>query len=767
MSAGRGGQWMAPERVGEFQIKGVLGAGGMGVVFLAQQTTPRREVALKVMKDGLRSPRLRRRFAAEAEALGRLRHPHIAQIFGSGVHFEAGTEEEPLEVPYYAMEYVPNAKTLVRFAREAALTLPARVSLFVKVCRALHHAHQRGLVHRDIKPGNVLVEPNGEPKIIDFGVARDVRDAAAGAGGVGGAVTANTLPGQFVGTLMYMSPEQVAIGLGGADAESVDHRSDVYSLGVVLYELLRNRLPYAIDNVPTLKLPEVIRSEPAVRPTGEDAGFPRSLETILMTALHKERGRRYQTAAELADDLERFLDNRPIRASGDSVWYLLSVRARALVADHAGLALAAAWVLSAAVGGLIAAPWAWPETSALWLQRAAWSARAGRDEPTPAAAFEHVGIIVLSERSDVAGMAARERLAGVDPADPVSRRALDARLLERLARAGPRAIAWDITYAGDAAADPLIARAAELRFANTGVVLATDSWSLDPSGRPPRISAALSGGGVVGGGVRFGTILIGDDEDGHWYVQLASGPADSAARGLALETFAVARHPAGTAVAQVDLAGERVTLRTRDQGWGWFAPPPVLIPAITQVEEQANESAGVRAGDVVGMRQAALPSDTAIERAVTDYQAVMEADEATLRRWFGGKVVVVGALRPDARGQVDRHPYADGRNAPGWAGHATALEELLTHFDVAAPASAAGLGTLAAGAPAMVLGWRARSRVMRWAGWAALTAAAAAGCVAAVWLSGVVVNPIGLSLGMLGSVWAASLVRRCRPARFG
>src|SRR5882672_9650253 len=211
------------EKIGRYTITRLIGEGGMGAVYEAEQDQPKRTVALKVIKPGMASPELLRRFAQESQALGRLQHPGIAQIYEAGTA-DAGYGPQP----YFAMEFI-RGKGLRDNVEERHLNTRDRLEIVAKVCDAVHHAHQRGLIHRDLKPGNILVDETGQPKILDFGVARVTdRDAQA---------TSQTDVGQLIGTLAYMSPEQVL-----ADPLELDIRSDVYALGVILYELLSGRM---------------------------------------------------------------------------------------------------------------------------------------------------------------------------------------------------------------------------------------------------------------------------------------------------------------------------------------------------------------------------------------------------------------------------------------------------------------------------------------------------------------------------------------------
>ena len=197
----------------------------MGTVYEAEQDRPRRKVALKVIRPGLASPQLLRRFELEAQVLGRLQHPGIAHIYEAGMA-DAGYGPQP----FFAMELVPG-RPLTEFAEAEQLGTRERLKLMARVCDAVQHAHQKGVIHRDLKPGNILVDGQGQPKILDFGVARATDADLA-------VTTLQTDIGQLVGTIPYMSPEQIE-----ADPSQLDTRSDVYALGVITYELLAGRLP--------------------------------------------------------------------------------------------------------------------------------------------------------------------------------------------------------------------------------------------------------------------------------------------------------------------------------------------------------------------------------------------------------------------------------------------------------------------------------------------------------------------------------------------
>jgi WD40 repeat protein/predicted Ser/Thr protein kinase len=315
-------------RIGRYRVVRRLGEGGMGTVYEAEQDSPRRTVALKVMRPGLDSPELRKRFAQEAGILGRLHHVGIALVHEGGV-----TEDGRL---YFAMEFI-RGLTLDEHVRRHSPEVRARLELVALVCDAVQHAHEQGVVHRDLKPANVLVEESGQPKVLDFGVA-----SATGAGVLGS--TAHTRTGQLIGTLGYMSPEQVA-----ADVRAIDARSDVYALGVILYELLADRLPYRVDGLPIPEVVRVIREEEPSRLGSINNHFRGEIETIVAKALEKEKARRYQSAGELAEDLRHYLAREPIRARLPSVAY----QVRRFVGRHQGLVAGTAVVFAALLAATI------------------------------------------------------------------------------------------------------------------------------------------------------------------------------------------------------------------------------------------------------------------------------------------------------------------------------------------------------------------------------------------------------------------------------
>jgi serine/threonine protein kinase len=326
-----------PERIGEFRIIGKIGQGGMGVVYEAEQDHPRRRIALKVIRPGVASGQVLRRFQLEAQVLGRLQHPGIAQVYEAGTAQVETSGGLTVEQPFFAMEFV-RGKPLNEHLEATPLGTRQRLELFAKVCDAVQHAHQKGVIHRDLKPGNILVDESGQPKILDFGVAR-LTDADVQV------TTLQTDVGQLIGTIPYMSPEQVA-----GDSRELDTRSDVYALGVVCYQLLTGRLPYDLQGKTIPEAARSIAEEDPVRLSSVNRVFRGDLDTIVAKALEKDKNRRYQSASDLAADVRRYLSDQPISARPATTVYQLRKFARRNKALVGGVLVAFVALLIGIIG---------------------------------------------------------------------------------------------------------------------------------------------------------------------------------------------------------------------------------------------------------------------------------------------------------------------------------------------------------------------------------------------------------------------------------
>lgn len=321
-----------PQQIGAYQILGLLGHGGMGAVYRARQLNPPREVALKIIPTTFATPDLLRRFEFEAAILGRLSHPGIAKVFEAGVSLESGRR-----TPFFAMELV-NGQPAPLAAARMRWSIRQRAELLVEICEALQHAHQRGVIHRDLKPGNILVDDGGRPRILDFGVAR-VIDEDVGA-------TLHTAAGQIIGTPAYMSPEQIS-----GDPREIDTRTDIYSLGVVAYELLSGQLPLDLSGASLARALEIVRDTTPARLGAVAPECRGDLETIVGKAMAKDKEQRYPSAAAMGADLQRFLRDEPILAVPPSTSYRVYKFAR----RHRALVAGASVALLSVLGGAAAA----------------------------------------------------------------------------------------------------------------------------------------------------------------------------------------------------------------------------------------------------------------------------------------------------------------------------------------------------------------------------------------------------------------------------
>ena len=339
-TAGGQGPLQAGATLGGVTLIRFLGAGGMGSVYEGWQEPPGRAVAVKVVHDVLARAAIDR-FQQETRILGRLEHPDIARIH------TCGSVDTPVgPAPYFVMELVRDARPLTQFAAEQGLSLPQRVRLVSRAAAAINHGHRRGVVHRDLKPGNILVDADGHPKLIDFGVARCTAvDMPHG--------RAETRAGDVVGTLRYMSPEQLA-----AAPDAIDGRSDVYALGLILHELLTGQLPYDLHGSSPLEAARIIDAHEglALRPltralidAGTATGEASGLASIITRCLEREPGDRYQSAADLAADLDRWLAGEPIRARPPTAWESLRRFARRHRIAAAATAVAVTSLLLAVV----------------------------------------------------------------------------------------------------------------------------------------------------------------------------------------------------------------------------------------------------------------------------------------------------------------------------------------------------------------------------------------------------------------------------------
>jgi len=335
----------APDLIPNYQLLREISRGGQGIVYKAIQKTTKRQVAVKVMREGpFAGPRDRIRFEREIEVLAQLNHPNIVAILDSGV-----VRRDAGHMHFFAMDYI-SGRSLDAWLNESKRTVDEVLGVFIKICEAVNAAHLKGIIHRDLKPGNVRIDGQNEPHILDFGLAKTATGEVVDELDAQATPQMMTVTGQLLGSLPWSSPEQ-------ADGRiaMIDVRTDVYSLGVMLYQCLTGRFPYEVIGAIRDVMNNILHTSPARPSSVSRPGRARindEVETIVLKCLSKERDRRYQNAGELARDLHNYLDGQPIEAKRDSGWYVLRKKAsrhRALAASVAAI------VISAIAGGTTAA----------------------------------------------------------------------------------------------------------------------------------------------------------------------------------------------------------------------------------------------------------------------------------------------------------------------------------------------------------------------------------------------------------------------------
>ncbi|MCX5691529.1 MAG: serine/threonine-protein kinase, partial [Planctomycetota bacterium] len=304
---------------GQFRLTRLIGEGGMGAVYEARQERPDRRVALKILRSPLATPGQVSRFDFESQILARLKHPGIAQVYEAGMHRDAtGT------TPWFAMELIEAAEPVTRWAARCKgsagwtkETLRLVVSRFIDVCEAILHGHQQGIIHRDLKPANILIDASDRVRVIDFGIARMIESDEA---------PTRALTSSITGTLAYMAPEVFSHGV---EAPAVpDTRGDIYSLGVVLYELLAGSVPLDVGMLPLFEATDKIAHESPPRPGSIDGFLSGDLDAVILKSLAKEPAQRYQSLADFAKDLRRYLAGEAVDARPPTLRYQLRVLAR-------------------------------------------------------------------------------------------------------------------------------------------------------------------------------------------------------------------------------------------------------------------------------------------------------------------------------------------------------------------------------------------------------------------------------------------------------
>lgn len=606
-------------RIGDFTLVKIIASGGMGTVWEAIQHNPPRTVAVKVMNHGLDSASAKARFIRESELLARLQHPNIAVVYEAGIDTTTGKE-----IPFFAMEYIAGAKTIIDYAREHNLNLQQKLELLRQAAAAVAHGHERGIWHRDIKPANLLVDAKGTVKLIDFGVAH-----AADANRMG--TLLHTASDQLLGTLQYMSPEQCA-----GDAHAVDGRTDVYSLGVVAYELLSGKLPYDLKGKSLAEMVRMITQERHEPLSELDPVITISIERIVNQAIEKNPADRQSSASALENELRLLpLDPAtlpPARPLGRRLPKWPRIVLAALI-GLGGVAIAQVCdrpaVLSA-IGGR------WFESTAAKIST----------HMQPAEDFQaRVALLGVTDQTDVERLASSLQLPGVSAAraNTASLRRLYGSLIPILVEAGARAIVFDIAFVGETEFDADFAAGIDhARAAGVPVIAVMPDWM--PSQISPPIREKIRLGGASGK----------QRDGGFWSYHLAVRHTDGVTiPSIGLLGLTSAEYPRHRLSFDINEGAVDINIAP-DSGAAPFTK--TRITELVAVSEPSET--GLEIGADIAQLLLPIPKAETLAMATIDIADIFDADLAERSKRVRGRIIVVANMRGGAERKFQ---YPDGQ----------------------------------------------------------------------------------------------------------
>jgi len=649
---------LGPPSISGYTLERVIAAGGMGTVYSALQHSTGKRVAVKVMHGGLLTAEAAVRFKNEYRAQARLDgHPGIPTILDAGFY-----QDDLGARPFYVMEHIPGEETLSRHVVKRALSSRQRLELFAKVCDVVHYAHENGYIHLDLKPDNILVDEFNQPRIIDFGVARSVglEDASSRLAGA-------------MGTPEYMSPEQTE-----QHNPTLNRRSDVYSLGVILYQLVCGSMPYKIDRAHPDQVARTIRFADPAPPCIEHEPVSIPLRTIMLRAQAKDPNRRYETARDLAAAVRRYL-----RLTGP-------VCGAPRVACAA--ALLAATVVGGWIGDRIGVPLAFRYTD-LNANFVRTMMNAGTSDSL--AALDRISVIAFDERTDFDAIAAKVGLDPLPPGDKRARRAVHGELMKRLCDAEPAVFVWDLYFPRESDADAVFAEGASmLRERGVPVIVATPNWCRDEQGIPQTSATILPH-------VYWGGVTVQLRGNNQFDVDLVMVPENGVPKPSIVPLTALAMHrPSERAQVTVDLSSGEIFA-------SFVRPHPyiegesvktggsrTIKASYVASQEELLDSQCLFPGDQRFMLSCVVPSDETIAKLRIDYGELFEYTPAELRRKFKDQIIIVGSNEEG----VDIHEVAEGRWEHGVYLQTAAVSTLMGNDLPRETSPAADMGLAAAGA---------------------------------------------------------------------
>ncbi len=596
----------------------------------------------------------RERFEREAQLLARLHHSGIVQVFEAGTH-----QEGPDQVPFIAMEFIPGARPITQFAAAKSLKPRQIVELVIQACAAVQHGNEHGIIHRDLKPSNVLVDQDGNVKVIDFGVARALDSDIAD-------VTMQTHIGQLVGTVHYMSPEQI-----GGDSRVLDARTDVYSLGVVLYELLSGNLPFDLRGKSLAEATQSVQADSPARLSSIVQHIDLSLETIVNKATARDRADRYASVRDLADDLSRWTRGEEIAAKPAG----LAERAVRIARHWSGHNRFAAWILIA----LVATSLGWGSARLLVNHVRPFAPIAivlqKTNSPPPIEHFQQVKAIVINRANGEITAEADAAIAGIEGVankDVRSWRLLHAQLMKRIATAGARSLVFDIHFPeSDARSDDaMFAGIAACEQASLPLVLFRPFWPANPDVPVLPTDRILADPRVV-----IGVGAAPESGDAIEQVPFANqrGQKDPWP-GLALAAWASAELGRVPILYSYDREHVCVIATSRQltsAGIGQVDRQITFPVYSIQPATASNFKSKTQVGDMLALASFGTPTSQALEDATLSTSDVFAMNDSQLRAAFRDKIVIVADVASDSKAKL-----RGGEVQPGYAVHMAAIEAI-------------------------------------------------------------------------------------------